>query len=111
MSRDIKFRAWQDGQMLTQPLPGIYAMKRFFGFLYEDTELMQFTGLNDKHGKEIFEGDIIRHIDITEYPDSREEKEIIEVVESLDVYIQTLKWIPHHGEIIGTVHENPELLK
>jgi len=57
--REIKFRAWQDGQMLTQPLAGVYGAKRLFGLLYEDTELMQYTGLKDKKGKEIYEGDIV----------------------------------------------------
>ena len=58
--RELKFRAWQDNQMLTQPISGVYGSKRFFGLLYEDTELMQYTGLKDKNGVGIWEGDIIR---------------------------------------------------
>ena len=59
IDRPIKFRAWQDGEMLTQPTPGVYAMGRLLGLLYEDTDLMQYTGHKDKNGVEIYEGDIL----------------------------------------------------
>src|SRR3990172_4295453 len=72
MNREIKFRAWQDDQMLQQPMSGNYALARFIGFLYEDAPIMQFTGLLiniksdgfNKNGdyktkKNLFESDII----------------------------------------------------
>ena len=63
MSREIKFRAYQDNKMYYQGKSGVYGTKHFFDTLYEDCELMQFTGLTDKNGKEIYEGDICkRHI-------------------------------------------------
>jgi uncharacterized phage protein (TIGR01671 family) len=58
--REIKFRAWQDNQMVTQPLSSNYGAARFFGFLYEDAPIMQYTGLKDKNDKEIYEGDILK---------------------------------------------------
>ena len=39
--REIKFRAWDDGQMLTQPLETNYGIGRFFGFLSENAVSMQ----------------------------------------------------------------------
>lgn len=60
MKREIKFRAWDDGAMFVQPIAGNYAMSRFVGFLGDGAILMQYTGLKDKNGVEIYEGDILK---------------------------------------------------
>lgn len=60
MKREIKFRAWAK---IKKPIM-IYSgedLGNFFDHQIHDfeSELMQFTGLLDKNGKEIYEGDII----------------------------------------------------
>ena len=70
MNKVIKFRAW-DGQAMRyggfsvhatagkiEPLAGLSTVT-------EESPLMQFTGSLDKHGREIYEGDIIAAKDIT----------------------------------------------
>jgi uncharacterized phage protein (TIGR01671 family) len=59
--REIKFRAWDAAanEMLHMPITGNFGLHRFFGYIPENAPIMQFTGLFDKNGIEIFEGDIV----------------------------------------------------
>lgn len=84
-----------------------------FQYSVEEIELMQSTGLFDKNGKEIFEGDILGTKDgllngIIEY---REDLGMF--VNSLLRYdnFERLCNVASDREIIGNVYENPGLLE
>lgn len=116
--REIKFRAWDK---LGKKMERVYAIdfNDAFGWdvcitlnnyrKFAEVELMQFTGLKDKNGKEIYEGDIVNY---TMFDDGeRVEKHVIQWQEDRDVIGWSLLPGDENVEVIGNKWENPELLE
>jgi len=58
--REIKFRAWDDNEKQMVFWDDLRDTKLFDdGFDNNQCTLMQYTGLKDKNGKEIYEGDVV----------------------------------------------------
>jgi uncharacterized phage protein (TIGR01671 family) len=77
---------------------------------YHPEQIMQYTGLKDKNGKEIYEGDIIRH-GVGIFPVSWGD-DIAAFECNTRVGSRTLYGYQHDGiEVIGNIYENPELLE
>jgi uncharacterized phage protein (TIGR01671 family) len=116
MNRPIKFRVWDKRKnkgIHTQNMLYHAQSHRFWqDFVdYSGYELMQYTGLTDKNGKEIYEGDII-HLKFGELNAN--------LVVKWDKYMglkyhnggwTSLVHVETHGEVIGNIFEHPELLK
>ncbi len=70
----------------------------------ESTIIRQFTGLHDKNGKEIYEGDILEENDLIG-------KVIFKQGAFQQIINGVIEDIRKTVEIIGNVYSNPELLK
>ena len=126
--REIKFRAW-DGKKFTDAKKLICFGD---GCTYETIEangaviflpkayykIMQYTGLKDKNGKEIYEADILSY-----YQPYAKRTDIHTVkwdeglacfalFEGEDRWLKECDWLKIKDiEIVGNIYENPELIK
>jgi uncharacterized phage protein (TIGR01671 family) len=115
--REIKFRAWNSidkemmyGVWLSSDGSVIdFEYGNVVGTYPKDKVIpLQYTGLKDRNGTEIYEGDIIEIRDLDGYIG-------IHVVDfDYGEYVAgyfRLRLTAHRGIVIGNIYENPELLK
>lgn len=133
--REIKFRAWDKNEKLMREILELHWWQKPLPELglacfvplettpinsSGDFELMQYTGLKDKNGKEIYEGDIVKAFKIG-YPvgevvfskyvtDNEQNEDIIGWCIATAGRYFALDPQSNH-EVIGNIYEDKELLK
>ncbi len=119
--RKIKFRAWEfSGKFM---IDNFHEKDSFQSVLcgynpYSyDYTIMQWTGLTDKNGKEVYEGDIIETWAAEDFPDSYIRTVVVDdstkqlTLHPAGGYILCEPACSSHFEVIGNIHESPELLE
>lgn len=115
--REIKFRAFntEDKEIYSNDVALLVLYKISIGEpLLEKWKIDQFTGLTDKNGKEIYEGDIIQNVAdngtrLSKFEISWQQSCCGFVKEREDGHTFTLE-ISRFFEVIGNIHTSPELL-
>lgn len=145
MNREIKFRAWDKEDNVMRDVSDIFCLPdgitcvtyRSKGIgvtplIQEDIILIQYTGLKDKNGVEIYEGDVLRYCYHVSKPDSDfhgvveyHDKVITSGYECSDRFVGFILKGDNGGgdyyftsipdiediEVIGNIYQNPELLE
>ena len=130
--REIEFRAWLP-ELKKMVIPtAIRFMEKGIAIEYMDAgqrcmdgpgfiKLMQYTGMKDENGTKIFEGDIVQFV----YDPLRVNRKIIGAVEMNEhnhscIFTKKTEGFPKtefhienaiNGEVVGNIHDNPELLQ
>lgn len=146
--RELKFRAWDKGHNKMSYKVNLYSMnsrgkidkaqinmKQVMNTIGFDCEVMQYTGLKDKNGKEIYEGDILQRVgtrdifqgsadDVSGAISRKVTTEVVDLKVRSDEFGNTTVGYSLHTqasysersspatyEIIGNIYENSELIK
>ena len=134
MSREIKYKAWLKEEKKMVIVETIDFSEKSIQYLekneiidayllrttfLEDIELMQYTGIKDENGKEIYVGDILKY----NFPYDGRLKHVssvkfLETEASFGIKDRYENEIPlyriaanNYFEVIGNIYENEELLK
>ncbi len=126
MNREIKFRIWDIENKEMLKVQELDFEPTFYGgriairpdqyndyFDTEDMILMQYTGLRDKNGKEIYEGDIVKITGSKEIDIGKviyEYNGFIVDVMNMDRFYGRVHLLEKFTEVIGNIYEDSELL-
>ena len=105
--KDIKFREWDGERMDYEPRIGLGGTSSINTWFKCGNTVMQYTGLKDKAGKEIYEGDIDQDGGRIFYNESIA---AFQIDYGGDVDIADMEDVDKWMVVSGNIYESPELL-
>ncbi len=127
--REIKFRAWNKNKNKMYQVRGInfdnedlwlkINETQIMGANLFEVELMQYTGLKDKNGKEIYKGDILQFYNDVDYIIKPGYAKVVfkdgafccKHFKYGTEYLANMDMSDMDITVVGNIYENPELLK
>jgi uncharacterized phage protein (TIGR01671 family) len=134
--REIKFRAWDYTSQIMSYSDEEKSLEAFFASHnkdYDDVVFMQYTGLKDNRGYEIYEGDVVNMKVLIDYNVNTEIDRtytgVVAVIPSKGACMKRPKFIDrceddrtvwcdynkpiaaYRSEVVGNIYENPELME
>ena len=110
---------WKDAYIIIPQIDGTVGWSGVDELEVDPLTVCQYTGLTDKNGKKIFEGDIVNReiilkdnkicfeINVVKW---NNQEARFDLYCGEDFTVRFNYWIACHCEIIGNIHDNPELL-
>ena len=122
-----KFRAWDKEFKEMVDIDEIHWFEDEFDFIgdgitfcrrADEIELMQWTGLFDENGKEIFEGDVVRQVRTQPTTENEIITGVVTMLEGAWLLINDREQLASYlwsetntNKVVGNIYENPELLE
>ncbi len=109
--RTLKFRVFDGFDYISKPFTLADIQDKKVQFT-KDTIVMQFTGLTDRHGVEIYEGDVLSDLNrrfIVVWDDAQA-RFFTRIARGIKEGQRSIGYCSTHCKIIGNIYENSELL-
>lgn len=106
--KEIKFRVWDNVDYMSKPFT-LHELQAGLIRFTTDCPVMQYTGLKDKNGKEVYEGDLLK---LWVGGEEQSEPVIVNSLEDLHIWINDeYYYAVQDFEVVGNKYENHSNIK